>query len=246
MKKPRIAFSPTDQANLKYFEMMKNSLRKFHSEEDLPLLLIGPEQIAKYNDPEFFYRHKPIVMSELIQEYETVIGIDADSIITGNLSHIWEDDFDVAVVQNSNPREDKAYPIRFLSIHPLDYVNCGLVVVKSEKFMKHWHKLAFSPHFRNFQYREQDLLNIMVHYGDYNVKFLDKSNKWHGLISKGYWSQIELRGDQLWLPKNEEWPQDEDKQIVVLHYAGGNTEKWRDMNIKFKPEIVKRIEELIN
>ena len=37
-KKKRVAFCPADQNNEKFFQQLQTSLRKFHSEENLPLI----------------------------------------------------------------------------------------------------------------------------------------------------------------------------------------------------------------
>lgn len=248
--KPRVAFIPTDQNNMKYAQMCINSLRKFHSEEELPIVIIDEEKVKQIGDPHFWYRATPIVAKGLMKDYETIIKLDADQIVCGDLSHIWTgEDFDVAVVNNSNPREDKVYPIRLMDIHPLSYVNCGLVVLKSKTFNEHWFKLCFSDHFYNFQYREQDLLNILVFYsgenfgGPYKVKFLDNGDSFHGLASKGYWPDIILKDGELILPANEEWNK-EDKKIKVLHWAGGHVGKM-NYRLNFRPEIIKRLDELV-
>ena len=240
----RVFWSIADNNNLKYFEYLKNSFKKFHPNEEL--VLFGEEKIRATNDPNIFYRAAPYFSKRLMEEgYDCVVKMDADQIIAGRLDHIWEGDFDIGVVFNSNPREDKIYPIRLLDINPLRYVNCGLIVMKSKKFVDHWWKLCTSEHFNHFQYKEKDLLNIMVHFGDYKVRFLDDESKFHGLASKGYWNMIELRGDKLVLPANQEW-NTRDYEIAVLHYAGGNNpKKWDDMNIRFKPEVAKRLGELM-
>lgn len=242
-----IAVSVADANNLKYFMMMKNSLRKFHTEEELPLALIGPDQLAKNPDSMFFYRATPIIGNQFLNEgFETVIKLDCDQIITGKLNHIWENtDYDVAVVQNGNPRESRDRPVYIWNISPTYYVNCGLVAMRSKEFVQHWLKLCYSEHFDQYQYREQDLLNILVSYGNYKVRFLDKSNRWHGLISKGYWINTELREGKLILPKNDEWPKDEDKEIVCLHWAGGNMPNKMNVNIAFREDVAKWLTKLI-
>ena len=240
-------FTIADKNNLQYYEKLKNSLNKFHP--DIPLILIDEEKMRKYADIDFYYRATPIIASGLLEEYDAVCKLDADQIITGSLDHIWDGDFDVAVVNNSNPREDATYPIRFLNIHPYSYVNCGFVVMKSKPFVKHWLGLCKSEHFINYQYREQDLLNLMIFYmdqrfgGPYGVRFLDTEESFHGLASKGYWPNIELKGKDLILPKGEEWP-DKDKKIVCLHWAGGNVGKM-NYRLNFKPDVVKRLDELV-
>jgi hypothetical protein len=242
-----IAVSIADANNLKYFEMMKNSLRKWHTEEELPLALIGPEQLKDNPDQQLFYRFTPVIGNQFLNEgFDTVIKLDADQVITGKLNHLWEDaDFDVAVVQNSNPKEMAKYPVSVWDIDPLGYVNCGMVVMRSKAFVQHWLKLCFSPHFDRYQMKEQDLLNIMVHYGDYKVKSLDNSSKWHGLIWKGYEIMTELKDGKLILPKNESWPQDEEKEIVCWHVAGGNVPNKMNYNIRFKPDVAKWIDKLV-
>lgn len=237
-----VAFTIADENNLKYAKMLENSLRKFHSPEELPLDIIGPDRIKATKDPAFFYRATPKIAKDLIKEYETVIKLDADQIICGELSSIWKGDFDVAVVNNSNPREMKKLVVKVWDIHPLAYVNCGLVVMKSKRFINHWWSLCRSDHFNSYQYREQDLLNIMVFYGDYRVGFLDAGKEWHGLISKGYWPTCELRGENIVLPKNDEWPTDEDKILKVVHFAGGNVPNKMNYRIRFKPKVVERLD----
>lgn len=241
------AFSIADKKNLKYFKMMENSLRKFHSEEELPLFLVDEAQVEATQDPHFFYRATPTVANNLMQQgYETVVKLDADQVITGDISHTWEGDFDVAVVHNSNPREAKKMPVAVWDINPMQYLNCGYVVMKDERFVHHWLRLCFSHHFPVYQMREQDLMNIMVAYMDFNVKFLDVGDDWHGLISKGYWPNIELKDDKLIMPKNDEWPQDGDKEIKIIHWAGGNQPGKMNFNLHFKKDVRKHLEYLVS
>src|SRR3990167_9252877 len=100
-----VAFVVADNNNLKYYEMLKNSWAKFHP--DIELKLYGETEIKALNDVFFFYRATPAIGRELLKEYDTVIKIDADSIITADLTHTWEGEFNVGVVQNSNPKEAK-------------------------------------------------------------------------------------------------------------------------------------------
>jgi lipopolysaccharide biosynthesis glycosyltransferase len=245
MENKVVAVCVADNNNLVHYQRLLNSLRKFHTEEELPLVLIGEEQIKGVPDNQFFYRATPILGQQFLQQYDTVVKLDADQIITGKIDHTWEGDFDVAVVNNSNPKEMKTYPVAVWDIHPLAYVNCGFVVMKSKEFVKHWLDLCYSPHFQKYQMKEQDLLNILVHYGNYRVKMLDASEKWHGLIAKQYWAKCILKDGKLILPKNEEWPKDQDKEIVCIHFAGGNDTNKGNYNLYFKPEVSKWIDKLI-
>jgi len=245
----RCFFTIADQANMSYYGILKNSLAKFTKD---PLILIDQQKIQQLGDPNFFYRATPIIAKALLRDYDAVCKLDADQIIFGNPQHIWDGDYDVAVVRNSNPKEYKKYPLHLLDIDPLSYVNCGFVVLKSKIFVDHWLSLCMSNHFNNFQYKEQDLLNMMIFYmskefgGPYTVKFLDDSNKWHGLVWKGYEPMVKLKDNKFILEKNDEWPKDSDKELVCWHVAGGNTPNKMNFKIRFQPDAVKRIEELIN
>ena len=242
MKSKRCFFGIADKNNIEHFNRLVNSMSKFHNEE---IKLFNETFVEGTKDPSFYYRATPVCAQLLMDEgYTEVCKIDADSIVTGNLDHIWEGDYDVAVVNNSNPREMKTYPVNVWDIHPLTYVNCGFVVMKNKKFVDHWKNLCYSPHFGNYQMREQDLLNIMVFYGDYKVRLLDASDKWHGLISKQYWAECVMKDGNIVLPKNDEWPKDEDKTIKVIHFAGGNQEKG-NYKIRFTEEVSNYLDTLV-
>jgi len=259
-----VAFTIADNKNIEFARRLRNSLRKFHSEEELPLIVVTQDQVQAQNDPDFYYRATPKIASQLLKEYETVIKLDADQIIFGPLSYTWEGEFDVAVVQNSNPKDTKDYTVAVWDIDSLSYVNAGFVVMKSKKFVDHWNRLCHGPVFPHYQMREQDLLNIMVFYGDYNVKFLDQGPKWHGLISKKWEPEMILNEDysdgfgegpdrnerkiipKLILPKNGVWPANEDKEIIVVHFAGGNNSAKGKYKIMFNEEVSKHIDWLIS
>ena len=253
----RAYFTISDKNNMKYYEMLRNSLSKFTDDK---LILIDEEKIKQLGDPHFYYRATPIIAAGLLRTYDAVAKIDSDTIVTGNLDHIWEGQWDVAVVKNSNPREDARYPVRLMDIHPMSYVNAGFVVMKSKGFVENWLKLCMSDHFLNFQYREQDLLNFMVFYmsepfgGQWKVRHLDDGDDFHGLASKGYWPNITVvknsktkEVEELVLSNTETtdgYP-DKMKTIKAIHFAGGNTPNKANYRLFFKPEVVKYIDTLV-
>jgi len=241
----RAFYTIADKNVQKELTMMKNSLGKFHPNEEL--VVFADQDIQATRDPQFFYRSTPYVADFLFNKgYDQLCKLDADQIIAGDLSDIWEGDYDVAVVNNSNPREYKAYPYTIWNLHPLSYINNGLVVLKNKSFAAHWKKLCYSSHFDSYQMKEQDLLNIMCFYGDYKVKFLDSGDSFYGLASKGYWPEIILKNKkELVLPANQEWNK-VDKTIKVIHWAGGhNSPDKMNYKIRFKPEVIERLDELV-
>lgn len=227
-KKKIAAFSPCDANYEKSFQMLQASLRKFHSEEDLPLLRYDNQS----GDPNFWFRAKPIIASKLLEEYETVIGLDSDQIILAPLTEIINDtdEYDVGVVLN-----DPTYKIQLWDIAP--YFNCGLVVIKSKAFADHWLRLCMSPHFNIYQFREQDLLNILCSdYHNYQVKCFDTMQKVYGEAAKSRWIEGKMVDDKVMLGET---------QLMVIHFGGGNTPDKGNYRIRFGEDVVKRIEELI-
>lgn len=256
MKNKTAVFTIADDNNLKYAQQLEKSFRYFHKEDEADFFIFSGLDLgtALKQDPMFFYRATPALGKMfMLQGYENVVKIDADSLVLGNIAHTWEGEVDLGVVNNTSPRDlanaqAKGMNLTVWNIHPLSYVNCGFVVMKSKEFIEHWQGLCASPHFNFYQYREQDLLNILVFYGNYHVKFLDASDKWHGLICKGYEPKIELSGTnknrQLVLKTNDEWPTDGTKQICVWHAGGGNDPNKMNIDTKFKPEVVKWLKTL--
>lgn len=226
-RKKIVAFSPADKGNDENFRRLETSLRKFHSEEELPLLRFDNPT----KDPQWWYRATPDIAKDLIKEYHTVVKLDADQIITGDISHIWEGDYDVATVLN-----DPTYPIHLWDVMP--YYNLGLVVMKDHKFIEHWQRLCLSEHLNRYQFREQDLFNLLCSdYHNYKVKCLDFDNKIHGEFAKAGWAHATLDGDKIMLSG---------RQICVIHFGGGgNGADKGNYRIRFKPEVVKKIDELI-
>ena len=237
----RAYFTVFDKNNEKFLPGLVNSLRKFDPETEL--VVFKDEVVTNYlkRDPEFFYRACPILASNLFnQGYDEVCKLDVDQIITGDISYIWEGDCDIATVLNTNPREMKNLVVSVPGVDPMQYMNCGLVVMRSKPFVAQWLALCHNPQFQRFQYREQDIMNLMIHYGNWKVVQLDGDKGFYGLSSKGYWPETKLVDDKIILPANEEWNK-QDAEIKVIHFAGGNDPQKGNYNLYFPEEVVERI-----
>lgn len=248
MKKPLIAFTIADNKNMPMAKKFLNNLRKFHTEEELPFIIIDEEKIKSYKDPYFFYRATPIIAKELIKDYELVLKLDCDQICLGNLSHIWEhNDYDVGTVLNINRVDPARYGfITTYVIDPQEYYNAGLVAMKSEGFVNRWYELCHSKYFDRLQFREQDLLNILCHFGNWKVKCFDRYDQlndvsaWWGLIAKGETMKMVKNGDNVVLPKGADNYPDRDVLIKLFHYAGGGNEP-KNHTLIFPEELVEYI-----
>jgi hypothetical protein len=129
----------------------------------------------------------------------------------------------------------------------VEYMNCGLVAMRSEKFVHDWKVLCFTQQFDRSQYKEQDMLNAMIYYGNWSVRCLDHmdpiggNNGWWGLLGKLEWSRAILKDDKVMVPQGlgpTPFPP-KDVQLYVVHMAGGKEKpSW---GIFFNEQVMKRI-----
>lgn len=270
-REPVVIFTIADRNNFGYAITMINTLRKFH---DWPVILYTNEtnkdQLKKVphnvqlvdldpylKDPMFFYRATPIIGEQLLQGYELVLKLDADQLILGDLSYILTTkDYDVGTVLNTNRVDPGMYgwvELSRIGILPIEYFNCGLVAMRSRKFAHDWMINCFTPQFDRMQYKEQDILNIMCYFGNFNVRCFDhgdgvaKMNAWWGLIGKGEWTRAVKKDGKIVVPKglgDTPYPP-ADMEIKVAHLGGGNGAKKDNWAAYFPPEIMDVIQELI-
>jgi hypothetical protein len=254
MKKDVLFITVADEKNIAYAKALEQSFRKFHKDIDF-IILTGDELKAELDiDDKFFYRATPILGEKYLNEYELVVKIDADSIVCGDLSYIWQTkDYDVGTVLNWNRSDPIKYGlVQFQGVLPVEYMNCGLVAMRNPKFVHEWKNLCFTPQFARLQFREQDLLNALIYYGNWNIRCFDHLDKlggnhsWWGLISKGEWVRAELRGDEIICPQglgDTPFPP-EDITIKILHAGGGNIPNKMNYHTWFNEAIAKRLDYL--
>lgn len=255
-KKPVLFFTTADANNEKYAQALERSFKHFHP--DIPFHTVKGEELQSYlkDDPAFFYRQKPILGEKYLKEYELVIGIDADSIILGDLSYLWETkDYDIAGVLNYNELDAKQFGmIGGWGILPIEYMNCGLVAMRNEQFVHNWNVWCHSPQFeRLHKYREQDGLNALVYHGNWNVRILDHGDGpagmhalW-GLFGKTYWNRTVLKDKKVIIPASGNpnvFPPME-MEIKIAHMGGGGGTKKDNWGIYFPEEVYQYIQTLI-
>lgn len=228
-----------------------NSLRKFHP--DIEVRRISDEEIKPFKDPHIFFRATPIFADQLFKEgYELVIKLDVDQIITGSLDRILRGDYEVGTVINYNRVDPLTYgAVTVGTINPGAYYNCGFVAMTSHSFVKHWLKMCYSEHFDRLQYREQDLLNLLTHFGTYKVTCFDEYtpeySSWHGLIAKGEGLKMKIKGGEIILPPGEDGYPKHEKVIRSLHDAGGSFEKpiQETYRTKFPEDVIRHLTDLM-
>lgn len=273
-KKPAIFFAACDEQNFPYAVSFWNSLTKFHKPEDIDMILYTtekrPQELKKLPkgikiedlterlklDPMFWYKQKPVLAEPLLRNYDLVVGFDVDQIILGSLDYILNTkDYDVGTVLNFNARDAEEYGVvGGWGIEPAEYFNCGMVALRSEKFAHHWAVLCYSEQFNKLQYKEQDLLNILCYYGNYNVRCFDhgdgvaKMEAWWGLFAKTWWNMALMKDGKVILPKNEQEGKLPlvDTELKIIHMAGGNRpNKMGNVKTYFQDEVSDYIDSLV-
>lgn len=268
-KEPVILFTVASKNYMSQAIPFINSLRKFH---DFPIILYtdetDPEKLPKVKnliiadlvpyleDQQFYYRQKPILAEPLLDKYDLVIGADADQLVLGDLNAILESkDFDAGVVINWNRFDEKYFPaveISRLGIPPVGYYNCGLVALRSKAFCHNWLVNCYTQEFNYMQYREQDVLNILCHFGNWNVRAFDMPDgpdspvSWYGIVGKGEWVRAVVEDNKVMVKKGlgpTPFPPT-DVQIRVIHWGGGNAGGKCNWDTICSDEMMKRIHEL--
>jgi lipopolysaccharide biosynthesis glycosyltransferase len=240
-----VAFTIADEKNLPFAKMMEKSFKHFHP--NIPLIIYGDKEIAQTGipTPHFFYLSTPYYARQLIKEYDQVIKIDADSVITAPLECLESPEtFDVGVVYNWT-RDAYSNQVKVWDITPQGYFNNGFVVFRSEEFIEHIWKLCNQAYFPNYQFREQDMLNIVAYYGNYKIKLLDHGNSWYGLQSKSEWTKAIMKDGLMVIPKGKDMFPAVDKTLRIIHYAGGEAGIKGNYKIYFNDECSAYIDSLI-
>lgn len=258
MKKHCVFF--VREIGYKYKETSKhliNSLNKFHP--DIPVKIYTEYDLQKYNinletKVAGLTTFIPLFAKELIQEYELVISLDSDQIILGDLNYIINQrhTYDMGMVENLNKIDPLNFAIASLpGIPPNEYYNLGLVALTSETAIDHLLRLCNSKYCDRFIYRDQDIFNIVAHFGNYRVKNFDAYDykggyfAWHGLKAKGEGVRMKLVNGKVILPKDNDYPA-RDTLIKAYHWAGGNKESKMNFYTHFKDDMQNYIEWLVS
>jgi len=183
---------------------------------------------------------------ELADQYELVVHIDADSLITGKMTELLESDYELAGVRNQNDQgKAGAHPPITNGLAPLyEFVNAGLVAARSKKFWEDWFEINRTSVQSKYN-DENDTLNVLFQNGKYKTKILDAkdSTKVFYGIANAYgeqthwesWKKIQVINDQLIL---------DGKAIKVLHQAGGPNPNKMNLNALFNPDVIQFIRKI--
>lgn len=238
-----IFYTIADNNNLPYAKMLEKSLKYFHP--DIELKIFGEQDIKDMNLPEPYYVAKAYFGKQLSKDYDTVINIDSDVIVVGSLDDIINGSYDVGSVYNNlvGTPDPLQRPIIGLDrTNPLFYVNAGLVASKSKRFWSWWEDLNKRHFFKQYQFREQDTLNMIFYYGDLNCVNFDNSPNVYGIYLNGFWPKAELQGKDIVIPDKIIGQK---KTLKILHWAGGSQAIKMNYRTRFSEKVSNRIEEIL-
>lgn len=210
-----------------------NSFKKFHP--DIDLVVYRQDMIDKVmKDGINFYNAKPTFAKLLTDKYDKVVNIDADTIITGRLEPVLEDNYDVGAVWNYNRYENASLE----DITEKMYVQAGLVASTDKKFWDVWEEANKDA--MKYLRKENDTLNL-IWYGHRHVKSLkrvifDEEKYYMGCKSLGQEGLMYLKDDKLML---------DDEQVLAYHHAKGKDfPKLNFATMPFTREVILWLQEI--
>tara|TARA_B100002019_G_C21220762_1_gene574592 strand:+ start:145 stop:999 length:855 start_codon:yes stop_codon:yes gene_type:complete len=228
---------------------LRNSFKYFHPDVDFFVFDTKMTNEAKEKDPWInrVWMMPPSCMP-YIDDYDMVVHIDGDCVVTGPLTELFESDEDIIGVRNNNSF-DKASSHKGITIRHLPpfgngeflpvqgFINAGLVASNNKEFWHDWHALnkeayrikqEVSPYFHGLG-DEQDSLNQLFHWGKYSTKIIDAMgtglsyglcNTWGEEYDNHWesWKDLYVKDGALYLDD----PVNGDiMSVKVLHQAGG-------------------------
>jgi hypothetical protein len=239
-----------DYSELLGVEKLANSLKYFHPEVDHVIFdsKMTQEVYEKYSWMKPIWMMPPSCIP-FIEEYDMVVHLDADAVVTGPMDEFFNSSADVVGVRNNNSF-NKAGSHNGITIHHLSpfgnnelipvqgFINAGLVGVNRKEFWYDWHNLnkesariktEVNPYAHGIG-DENDTLNQLFHWNRYNSEIIDPigskisyglSNCWGEDHYNHWesWKNLYVQDEQLCIDD----PVNGDRMVVkVLHQAGGS------------------------
>jgi len=200
--------------NLYYPEgthIMINSFRRWHP--DVDLIIFRQDTVDKlFKDKNInWYQCKPYFAELLMNDYDLVVNIDADTVICGRLSEVFDKvDYEVGAAWNFNDYENSS----FLNITEEMYLQAGMVASTSKEFWLKWQEA--NKEAMEYLRKENDTLNLVVYneMPELKLKIFDKAKDYYGCKSLGRELEFRMEGDKL-MCRGE--------QVLAYHFARGGT-----------------------
>jgi hypothetical protein len=231
----KVAFTAVDD-RLYYAEgthIMVNSFKRFHP--DIDLVVFGQFDIDRlFREKGInWFQAKPYFAELLMHDYDLVVNMDADHVITGRMKEVFDNvDYDVAMPWNYNDYENAS----FENITEEMYLQAGLVASTSKDFWLAWQKKNETA--MDYLRKENDTVNLLL-YNDMpelKLKALDKKKDYYGCKALGREPKFRVQEDMLMCMG---------EQVLCYHFArGGQFPKLDFDNMPLTPEVQKWLKEI--
>ena len=227
---------------------LKRSFKHFHPDIDFFVFDTKMTNEAKEKDPWLnnVWMMPPSCLP-FVEDYDMVVHIDGDCVVTGPMTELFESEEDVIGVRNNNSlgKASCHTGITIMHIPPYgdgqyipvqNFINAGLIASNNKQFWYEWHDLnrqakRFKDEVNPYAHGigdEQDTLNQIFHSNRYTSKIIDAMgtglsyglcNTWGENSHWESWSQIYLKDEALYLDD----PKTGDPMCIkVMHQAGGS------------------------
>lgn len=188
-----------------------NSFKYFHP--DIPVVVFRGDTVNR-----MFAQHglnwliaKAAFARLLYEEYELVVNMDADHVVTGYMEAVFGRTYDVGAPWNYNDYQNAVYG----NIAPDMYLQGGLVASRSMRFWEIYDKNS-RDHWRDWRSHENNTLN-MIWYNDPEVMAMnrlvfDRDRDYYGCKSLNREGEFYLQDGLLWC---------RGERVMCYHHAKG-------------------------
>lgn len=236
MKQPAVCFTIVDD---RYYTpvgtpIFINSFKKFHP--DIPLVVFRQDKIdevfaeKKIN----FYMAKPTFAKLLCDKYELVVNMDADTVVTGRMTKVFDEEYEVGAAWNFNDYENTSVE----NVTEEMFLQAGLVGSRNPKFWDIWEE--FNRDAMLYKCKENDILSLIWYnhpeVSKMNRVIYDKDQDYYGCKSLGRESEFQVYSDKLWC---------RGEQVLAYHHARGAIfPKLQFDRMDFQPEVARWLQNL--
>lgn len=188
-----------------------NSFKRFHP--DIPLVVFRQKTVERvFREQRLnWVIAKPAFARMLVDEYELVVNMDADHVVTGYMERVFDADYDVGAPSNFND----FYNTHYENITDQMYLQGGMVASRSPRF---WELYDFNvhAHYDHHGAHENHTLN-MIWYNCPEVVAMkrlvfDQDRDYYGCKSLNREHEFYIKDDRLWC---------RGERVLAYHHAKG-------------------------
>jgi len=188
---------------------MINSFKRFHP--DIDLIVFRQDTIDKlFKEKNInWYQAKPYLAELLMDDYDLVVNMDADHVITGRMTEVFDNvDYEVGLPWNFNDYENAS----FENITEKMYLQAGMVASTSKEFWLKWQ--IMNREAMKYLRKENDIVNLVIYnlMPELKLKIFDKEKDYYGCKALGREPEFYIEDDKL-MCRNE--------QVKAYHFARG-------------------------